>query len=143
MQNARALPQTAFDPSRGYLESLQERPVAPAVDARALRLTLNREALGSIHTAHYPHVLKVCRRFFRHSEDAEDAAAEVFLKLHAVLEKKNQKYPFRSWVCQVAGRHCGKREKRWIVVGNDLCALPDVFTPSPLSQVLHYEANAK
>jgi hypothetical protein len=105
MQNARALPQPAFDPSRGYLKSLQERPVAPAVDARALRLTLNREALGSIHTAHDPHVLKVCRRFFRHSEDAEDAAAEVFLKLHAVLEKKNQKYPFRSWGCQLAGRH--------------------------------------
>jgi RNA polymerase sigma-70 factor (ECF subfamily) len=83
---------------------------------------------------------------FATRKDAEDAAAEVFLKLHAVLEKKNQKYPFRSWVCQVAGRHCidklrrRKREKRWIVAGNNLCALSDVFTPSPLSQVLHNEA---
>jgi RNA polymerase sigma-70 factor (ECF subfamily) len=71
------------------------------------------------------------------------------LKLHAVLEKKNQKDPLRSWVCQVAGRHCidklrrGKREKRWIVAENDLCTLPDVFTPSPLSQVLHNEAKRR
>ena len=104
------------------------------------------EVLSSIYTTHYPQVLQVCRRFFRQPEDAEDAAAEVFLKLHTVLEKKDEEHPFRPWVCQVAGRHCidklrrRKREKRWIVVGNDLCALPDVFTPSPLSQVLHYEA---
>ena len=100
---------------------------------------------GSIHTAHYPHVLQVCRRFFRQREDAEDAAAEVFLKLHAVLEKKNEEDPFRPWVCQVAGRHCidklrrRKREKCSIIAGNDLCPLPDVSTPSPLFQVLHKE----
>ena len=45
-------------------------------------------------------------RFFRRPEDAEDAAAEVFLKLHRVLETINQAVPFRPWVSQVAGRHC-------------------------------------
>ena len=104
------------------------------------------EVLSSIYTTHYPQVLQVCRRFFRQPEDAEDAAAEVFLKLHTVLEKKDVKHPFRPWVCQVAGRHCidklrrEKREKCSIIAGNDLCAVPDVSTPSPLSQVLHKEA---
>jgi len=104
------------------------------------------EVLSSIYAAHYRHVLQVCRRFFRRTEDAEDAAAEVFLKLHTVLEKKDEAHPFRPWVCQVAGRHCidklrrRKREKCSIVAGNDLCVFPDVSTPSPLCQVLRKEA---
>ncbi|MGO9641933.1 MAG: RNA polymerase sigma factor [Candidatus Acidiferrales bacterium] len=104
------------------------------------------EVLSSLYTTHYHHVLQVCRRFFRQPEDAEDAAAEVFLKLHTVLEKKDEEHPFRPWVCQLAGRHCidklrrRKCERCSIVAGNDLCAVPDVSTPSPLSQVLHKEA---
>jgi len=104
------------------------------------------DVLTSIYVMHYRQVLQVCRRFFRQPEDAEDAAAEVFLKLHAVLEKKDAEHPFRFWVCQVAGRHCidklrrQKLEKFSIVDGNDLCVVPDVSTPSPLSQVLHKEA---
>jgi RNA polymerase sigma-70 factor (ECF subfamily) len=107
------------------------------------------EVLSSIYTAHYHHVLQVCRRFFRQPEDAEDAAAEVFLKLHTVLEKKDDEHPFRPWVCQVAGRHCidklrrRKREKCSAVDGNDLCAVPDISSPSPLTQVLRKEAKRK
>jgi len=103
------------------------------------------EVLASIYAAHYPHVLQVCRRFFRRPEDAEDAASEVFLKLHTVLDKKDDENPFRPWVCQVAGRHCidilrrRKREKCSTVAGDDLSAFPDSSTPSPLSQVLHKE----
>lgn len=104
------------------------------------------EVLSAIYTAHYQHVLQVCRRFFRQPEDAEDAAAEVFLKLHTVLDKKDEDHPFRPWVCQVAGRHCidklrrRKRERVSAVAGDELCAVPDVSRPSPLSQVLHEEA---
>jgi RNA polymerase sigma-70 factor (ECF subfamily) len=104
------------------------------------------EVLSSIYTAHYPHVLQVCRRFFRQPEDAEDAAAEVFLKLHTVLDKKDEEHPFRPWVCQVAGRHCidklrrKKREKTSLVEGEVLSAVPDISTPSPLSQILRAEA---
>ena len=103
------------------------------------------EVLSTIYTAHYRHVLKVCRRFFRRPEDAEDAAAEVFLKLHRVLETRNQAVPFRPWVSQVAGRHCidklrrRKREKDSRVDGADLSIVPDYATPSPLSQVLRRE----
>jgi RNA polymerase sigma-70 factor, ECF subfamily len=47
-----------------------------------------------------------------------------------------------AWVCRVAGRHGidklrrQKHEKFSIIAGSDLWAIPDVSTPSPLSQVL-------
>jgi RNA polymerase sigma-70 factor, ECF subfamily len=103
------------------------------------------EALGAIYMAHYRYVLQVCRRFFRQREDAEDAAAEVFLKLHKVLEKRDKAAPFRAWVSQVAGRHCidklrhSKRERNSCVVGAELSGVPDDSTPSPLSRVLRSE----
>ncbi len=70
------------------------------------------EVLSTIYTAHYRHVLQVCRRFFRQPEDAEDAAAEVFLKLHTVLETRDEAVPFRPWVSKVAGRHCIDKLRR-------------------------------
>ncbi len=110
-------------------------------------LQSRREVLSAVYTAHYHHVLRVCRRFFRRPEDAEDAAAEVFLKLHSVLDKKDEEHPFRPWMCQIAGRHCidklrrGKREKYSVSLDNDFCVIPDISTPSPLYQVLHKEKN--
>ena len=103
------------------------------------------EVLSTIYTLHYRHVLRVCQRFFRQPEDAEDAAAEVFLKLHRVLGTRNEAAPFRPWVSKVAGRHCidklrqRKREKSSCVEGADVSEVPDYSTPSPLSQVLHKE----
>ncbi len=103
------------------------------------------EILSTIYAEHYRHVLRVCRRFFRQPEDAEDAAAEVFLKLHRVLDTRDEAVPFRPWVSQVAGRHCidklrrRKREKGSRVDGADLSEVPDYSTPSPLSQVLRRE----
>lgn len=103
------------------------------------------ELLSAIYTEHYRHVLQVCRRFFRQTEDAEDAAAEVFLKLPRVLDQKNREKPFRPWVSQVAGRHCidklrrRQRERRCCVEGVEIGAVPDRSSPSPLSQVLSGE----
>jgi len=105
------------------------------------------EVLSTIYTEHHRHVLQICRRFFRHSEDAEDAAAEVFLKLHRVLGTKDEALPFRPWVSQVACRHCidklrrRKRELQSCVGATDLTELPDNSTPSPLSQILRREEN--
>jgi RNA polymerase sigma-70 factor, ECF subfamily len=100
------------------------------------------EVLSAIYTAHYQHVLRVCRRFFRQPEDAEDAAAEVFLKLYRVLHQRDETLPFRPWVSQVAGRHCIDKlrqrrcEKSSSVEEIDLSNVADRSTPSPLSQLL-------
>lgn len=103
------------------------------------------ETLNRLYTVHYRHVLRVCRRFFRRPEDAEDAAAEVFLKLRAVLKQKNESLPFRPWLSQVAGRHCldklrkMKREKASFIEGMEVTDFPDYAAPSPLSQILRNE----
>src|SRR5258708_20896479 len=64
------------------------------------------EVLSTIYAAHYRHVLRVCRRFFRRPEDAEDAAAEGFLKLHKVLENRNEAGAFRPLVSPGARQAC-------------------------------------
>jgi len=100
------------------------------------------ELLSTIYTAHYRYVLGICRRFFRQPEDAEDAAAEVFLKLYRVLHQKDERLPFRPWVSQVAWRHCidklrrRKRERSSSLEHTDFECIPDRSIPSPLSQLL-------
>ena len=127
------------------------RTTSMFVDETPLCAALNQpappcpEQLSTIYTTHYRHVLRVCRHFFQQREDAEDAAAEVFLKLHRVLETRNEAMPFVPWVSQVAGRHCidklrqGKREKSSRVNVADITGIPDYSALSPLSQVLRNE----
>jgi RNA polymerase sigma factor, sigma-70 family len=104
--------------------------------------TIHPEVLRACYTAHYRHVLQICRRFFRQPEDAEDAAAEVFLKLYRVLHQKDETLPFRPWVSQVAGHHCidklrqKKRERSSSLEEIDATAIPDHSALSPLSQIL-------
>jgi len=100
------------------------------------------DVLGSIYADHYQYVLRVCRRFFRRPEDAEDAAAEVFLKLYRVLHQRDVTMPFRPWVSQVAGRHCidklrqRKCERSSSLEDIDVSAFADHSAVSPLSEIL-------
>ncbi|MDP9338588.1 MAG: sigma-70 family RNA polymerase sigma factor [Acidobacteriota bacterium] len=118
---------------------IQDSPIYPGRDKST---AISAEDLRAIYTTHYRHVLQVCRGFFRQREDAEDAAAEVFLKLYRVLHQKDETLPFRPWVSQVAGHHCidklrqKKREKSSSLEEIDLSGLADRSTPSPLSQIL-------
>jgi RNA polymerase sigma-70 factor, ECF subfamily len=103
------------------------------------------EFLGTCYAAHHRYVLQICRRYFRQPEDAEDAAAEVFLKLYRVLHQKDESAPFRPWLSQVAGNHCidklrtQKREKSFSLAETDISGLADHSISSPLSQVLRGE----
>ena len=100
------------------------------------------EVLTGIYTAHYRHVLQICRGFFRQPEDAEDAAAEVFLKLYRVLHQKDETVPFRPWVSKVAGHHCidklrkKMRERSLSLEEIDVSGFADRSTPSPLTEIL-------
>ena len=103
---------------------------------------ISSEVLSTIYTAHYRHVLQICRRFFRQPEDAEDAAAEVFLKLYRVLHQRAEASPFRPWVSRVAGRHCidklrhKKCDKSSSLEEIDPGSVADCSIPSPLSEIL-------
>jgi RNA polymerase sigma-70 factor (ECF subfamily) len=127
------------------------RSTALQIEETQLCGTLNQpqplcpEVLRAVYNMHYRHVLQVCRRFFRQPEDAEDAAAEVFLKLYRVLHQKDQTCPFRPWISQVAGHHCidkirqRNREKSSSLESLNLTELCDPVTPSPLSEVLRHD----
>jgi RNA polymerase sigma-70 factor (ECF subfamily) len=103
---------------------------------------ISPEELRDCYSAHYQHVLRICRRFFRNRQDAEDAAAEVFLKLCRALHQRDAALPLRPWLSQVAGHHCidklrqTKRERSLSVEKVDIGGIPDRRTPSPLSQIL-------
>src|SRR6266851_8025712 len=93
---------------------------------------------------------RVRGRFFWRREDAEDAAAEVFLKLHTVLETEERPIRSRSWLSKVTGRHCidrlrqVKAERRRRVDDEiEFDALPDSLALSPLSRVLRGEQQNK
>ncbi len=89
--------------TKSALMIMEGAPLCPALNESQ---SICPEVLGTIYTAHYRYVLGICRRFFRQPEDAEDAAAEVFVKLYRVLHQKDERLPFRPWVSQVAWRHC-------------------------------------
>jgi len=67
------------------------------------------------------------------------------LKLHRVLGSHDPSLPFRPWLSQVASRQCidelrrRAREQRHCVKEDEIAALPDVSTASPLAQVLRDE----
>ena len=120
------------------LFTMEQSPIYSAREKKAI----SAEDVRAIYTAHYRHVLQVCRGFFRQREDAEDAAAEVFVKLYRVLHQKDETLPFRPWVSQVAGHHCidklrqKKRERSSSLEEIDLTGLADRSSPSPLTQIL-------
>jgi RNA polymerase sigma-70 factor, ECF subfamily len=107
---------------------------------------VSSELLRVLYITHYRHVLQTCRKFFRQPEDAEDAAAEVFLKLYRVLHQKDEMVPFRPWLSQIAAHHCidklrrRKHEKSSVSEEIDVEGLLDHSTPSALCEVLRNEA---
>jgi RNA polymerase sigma-70 factor (ECF subfamily) len=116
--------------------------VVPTSDALNEREPTCPEVLRACYTAHYRDVLRVCRRYFRQPQDAEDAAAEVFLKVFSVLHQKDEALPFLPWISRVAGHHCidklrgRKRDRTSSLEEIDPGGIVDHGTPSPLSQIL-------
>src|SRR5258706_14544703 len=136
---------------QGKGRAMATRTTSMFMEETAVCATLNQppqtcpEVLSTIYSTHYRHVLRVCRRFFRQREDAEDAAAEVFLKLHSVLHTRNEAVPFRPLGSRGAGRRCivklprRKREEDSCGNGSDPNEVPDYSPPSQLSQVLGHD----
>ncbi len=110
---------------------------------------ISSELLQVLYITHHRHVLQTCRKFFRQLEDAEDAAAEVFLKLYRVLHQKDEVVPFRPWLSQIAAHHCidklrrRKHEKSSSLEEVDVNGLLDHSTPSALSVVIRNEAEGR
>lgn len=102
------------------------------------------ERFSAFYRSQYRYVLRICQRYLWRHEDAEDAAAEVFLKLHA-LEPDENPIHCRSWLSKVTGRHCIDKLRKAKVESSrcdddvECDSLPQSLQGSPLSRVLRRE----
>ena len=68
--------------------------------------TGDSEAMNQLLQTAYKNVLFQCRRIMKHSEDAEDMAQEVLLKIYETLGTLREPERFISWANTIATRRC-------------------------------------
>jgi len=66
----------------------------------------NPEAWGELYREHAARIFRFCRRALPSREDAEDATAEIFMKLREKLGQYDASRPFNAWLYKVAANHC-------------------------------------
>jgi RNA polymerase sigma-70 factor (ECF subfamily) len=64
------------------------------------------EAWGDLYREYAPAIFRFCRRALHTREDAEDATAEIFMKLRSKLAQYDPSRPFSAWLYKVAANHC-------------------------------------
>jgi RNA polymerase sigma-70 factor (ECF subfamily) len=64
------------------------------------------EAWGQLYRQYAPAIFRFCRRAMPTREDAEDATADIFIKVHEKLGQYDSSRPFGAWLYRVAGNHC-------------------------------------
>jgi RNA polymerase sigma-70 factor (ECF subfamily) len=69
-------------------------------------------AFGELYRRLSGRVLGLCRHLLGSREDAEDAAAEVFLRFGASLPQLDRSVPPAAWLAKVATNHCVDRLRR-------------------------------
>lgn len=68
--------------------------------------TGDSEAMNQLLQTAYKNVLFQCRRIMKHSEDAEDMAQEVLIKIYETLGTLREPERFISWANTIATRRC-------------------------------------
>ncbi len=103
-------------------------------------------AWGEVYRQLAPAVFRLCRQVLSTREDAEDASAEIFLKVQVRLEQYDLARPFRPWHYRFAANHCWdelrKRRSRKEIDGSDLESWAvESAEPGPDEQVLARETH--
>jgi RNA polymerase sigma-70 factor (ECF subfamily) len=81
----------------------------------------NTEAYTKIIHHFQARVFHICFHFTGTSQDAEDAAADVFVKIYHVLPSFNPQYKFSTWLFKITVNHCigifrkKKRERNYLL----------------------------
>jgi RNA polymerase sigma-70 factor (ECF subfamily) len=103
----------------------------------------DRDAWGKVYSELGPVVFRLCRRILPTREDAEDAAAEIFMKAQLKLEHYDPGRPFKPWLYRVAANHCwdvlrARRGRHRVDDGEiDL----ESQAPDPLERILALETH--
>lgn len=72
----------------------------------ALSIKNNQAATKLLVERYLPLVYSVSRRYLRHSEDAEDATQETFVKIWRNLKKINPDKPLKPWIGEITKNTC-------------------------------------
>ena len=73
---------------------------------------LNKQSLYTeLYRAHHARIVQLCRLWLNDSHEAEDAAQEVFLKLHRTNMAQERSFAWRAWLTQVALNTCRDRRR--------------------------------
>ncbi len=94
-------------------------------------------------------VLGLCLRLLRSREEAEDAAAEAFLKAHRARDTYDRERPFASWILTIASRVCldrlrrGRVERRLFAPPIDEPAEPPARAYGQLRRMLRRESRRR
>jgi RNA polymerase sigma-70 factor, ECF subfamily len=95
-------------------------------------------AQEDVLAAYEPSLYALCHKILGHTEDAEDAVQETFLRALRALPKFRDEAEVRTWLFRIAINIClnGKRRQRWTVPMN---AVPESKTliPSPETATLN------
>lgn len=99
--------------------------------------------LSRLYRSHSGRVLGLCLRLLRSREEAEEAAAEAFLRAQRAAERYDGARPFASWVLTIAGRVCIDRLRRRRVERRIFSVVPAAEPagprPGPLAELLAAE----
>ncbi len=79
-----------------------------ATDEKLVARTLagDRGAFRLLAERHHQWVYRLCRSILHHSEDAEDATQEVFLRAYQALHQYGGRGAFGAWLRRLAVNHC-------------------------------------
>ncbi len=84
-------------------------PDVVPIEDKELVLAFKRGEDGSyqaIYARHLPRVQGICRRMLNHSQDAEEAQQETFMRVFTSLPSFNGRYQLGAWVARIATNVC-------------------------------------
>jgi RNA polymerase sigma-70 factor, ECF subfamily len=103
------------------------------------------EAFGELYRRCSRRVFGLCLHILGAREDAEDATAEVFLRMRETLARYDASVPLEAWLGRVAANHCvdrlrrRRREVRLFASDPAESFEPRASEPSPLAEVIAAE----
>jgi RNA polymerase sigma-70 factor (ECF subfamily) len=70
------------------------------------------EAFGELIRRHHARVAGLCANLLDSRSDADDAAQEIFVKVHRSLSKFRSDAKFSTWLYRIATNHCSDARKK-------------------------------
>lgn len=107
-------------------------------------------AFAEIYRAYAPRVWGLCRRMLGSPDAADDATADIFVKLHRVMDTYDTSRSFTSWLLGVTSNHCidvirrrGVERRIFDTEALESPWQPAGSEPGPLSRTLQAEQRGR